>query len=127
MKIKVNVLNGRIVEQESFNKFLSLIGDGTHYFSSLNVSELSSIEDYRRLYFFYRDAIWEDRGEYTKEELHNVIKQLIIPELWEDSDNFTVESPHLCPITTKNLTQYGWKNFIEAVKDFAQNEFNIYF
>ena len=126
MRLKVNILKGKIVEVQTFDKFLSFLKDGTHYIDFVNTSDLSSVEDYRKAYFYFRDLLWEDRKDYTKAELHDVIKQTIIPELWDDPDNFTVESPHLYPLTTKHLTQYGWKNFLDAVKEFAQNEFNIY-
>lgn len=126
MKTKLEIKDGRLVDQGKFEDFIESMSDGEYYLEFTNISRLATPEDYRKLYFTYRDIIWQVRQEYSKQELHDLIKNKLFPELEEREDNFLTIQKHRYPYTTKILSKLGWKNFIEAVKQFAQDEYNIY-
>lgn len=96
---------------------------GLYYLEITAASNLSTTEEYRKLYFAMRDIVWQEGNSgYCKAMLHEVIKSFIFPKLTEAS--FFKRTPPV--LSTTNLSLLGWKKFIEEFKQFVQDEFNIF-
>lgn len=122
--IKVKIENGVIKEGSGrLGEILDLIGDRQAYLTIEPVDDLKNEADYRGVYFLFRDVLWDgDNRGYSKKEFHDVLKNHCLLSLLDDKENFS------CPptLSVKCLSLIGWKRFLEAVKEFGKNEFNIY-
>lgn len=108
----------------SLESFLKNQGRGMYYITVESVSELHTEEDYRRVYFMFRDALWEaDNRGYSKKEFHQMLKKECYMKLLDNQDNFNT---HPATLSTKFLSLIGWKRYLDLVKEFAKDEFNIY-
>lgn len=121
-------VDGHFIPLEEFplkevEDYLEKSGSGTYYLTIENVSVLHDEKDYRRVYFMFRDILWEnDNRGYSKKEFHNMLKVACMLDLTGDAENYNC-APAL---STKCLTLIGWKRYLEIVKEFAKNEFGIY-
>jgi hypothetical protein len=78
-----------------------------------------------KLYFFFRDELWKNGNTgYTRVELHNLAKQHILPLLLDEPDCWV---GNVITTSTNDLTEHGWKLFLEEFKNWALSNFNISF
>ena len=126
MKVKI-VSDKGVVKQgraELERLFKSL--DGEYLIEALPLSNPHTVEEWRKLYFHLRDLVHEevDTG-YTKKEFHDVIKQACLLPMMESLHLFNI--PAAPPdLSTKYLTEAGWKEFVGKFKEYVQNNFEIY-
>lgn len=121
--IRVKIKDGLIVDgADWFQSLLNSI-EGTAYITIEPISILHTEDDYRRVYFLFRDVLWQsDSRGYSKREFHNVLKTACLSELLSSDENFN------CPptLSVKCLSLIGWSRFLNNVKEFSKNEFNIF-
>jgi hypothetical protein len=125
MKVRISAPNGVLEKgRDELAKAIKQL-KGDYIVAFISLSDPTSVEDWRKLYFHLRDLLWEhaDTG-YTKDELHDAIKARIIPEMWLEQEQWFTARP--ADHSTKHLTSAGWKQYVDRFKQFAQNEFEVY-
>lgn len=123
MRTKISIRGGKIhLGQESIDNMFHHASDGDYILSMYPLSKPKTLEEWRKLYFFLRDILFED-GEtgYTREELHDLVKDDIIRSL--PGDCFLGGVPIA---STANLSHDGWQVLIKRFKEWAFEKFNCY-
>lgn len=124
--IKVEIFNGNIVEiseNQELSQALLKINNAIAYITIQDVSNILTEKDYRNTYFMFRDILWDnDNRGYSKKEFHNVLKVACLSDLMGDEENYH------CPasLSVKCLSLIGWKRFLDNLKEYAKDEFNIF-
>lgn len=128
MRLRIKAENGKIVEGFDQMKVAVKQLDGDYIVHFLSLQSPNTVEEWRKLYFALRDVLHESvETGYTKNELHDEIKAHIIPKMYEESNSlidwfgFSAEG-----ISTKSLTESGWKEYMRRFKEFAMDTFEIY-
>lgn len=136
MKLRIAIKNGRIVKgRETLAKLIENLPDGEYIWPApVTMAEPHTVDEWRKLYFFLRDTLHEETDTgYTKQELHDAIKEQLIKQLWHDWK--TTGAPYIrediaIPMTdsysTRWLTPQGWKEYVRRFKEFAMETFEIY-
>lgn len=77
----------------------------------------------KKAYFAFRDlVVKESSSGYSAIEIHNLAKEYILPQLLDDEDCWTQDVNEL---STKYLSERGWKIFLEHFKVFCFDNFKI--
>ena len=88
---------------------------------------MSKIYELSKCYFSLRDTLYDNGGlGYTKSELHDLVKRDLLPMLF-DEDNYWNEIQYSqINLSTKDLSEEGWKEFIALFKSYCITNFNFY-
>jgi hypothetical protein len=124
-KIQVHIDKGHItLGREKLAQTVSML-DGVYmvtFHSLLPKNE----DEWRRYYFLLRDTLYED-GEtgYSKIELHDMAKASLLLQVNQDDGNVKDLDKRKI-LSTKNLTEKGWDEFVGLFKEWAYESFNCY-
>jgi hypothetical protein len=125
MKVRISAPNG--ILEKGRDELAKAIRQcrGDYIVAFISLDDPASPEEWRKLYFHLRDLVWEHAETgYTREEFHDEIKALIIPEMWLENEQWFISRP--LDHSTKHLTSAGWKDFVKRFKELAQSKFDIF-
>lgn len=76
---------------------------------------------HQELYFHIRDDLFKNYNTgYTRVELHELIKQCVLPMLYDEDSCWHLPDRS----SVKSLTEHGWILFIEQVKSWAMENYS---
>lgn len=121
MRVKIKVKKGKLTGGRDQLAALIHSLDGEYMLEFTPLRDPESAEDWRKLYFYLRDIIHSSAETgYTKDELHQALKLAVFPAL--KPEHFTDDNGEL---STKYLTEEGWKQFVRGVKEVAMDMFEL--
>lgn len=119
MNLKIHIKENKIIEREFLLDSLNSLMDGTY-----DISITKAVSGQAK-YFFYRDIIADYLG-YDKNELHELIKQRLLPEIYKDPDNLNTEDyEKIKSYSTKWLSGKGWVKYNQSLEIFAASNFGV--